>query len=53
MHHWCGHANNLKLCKPRKFKPQVRLEPAQQHWWQARKADVLTVTPRVPLDLIF
>ena len=31
----------------RRFKPQVRLEPAKQHWWQARKADMLTVTPRV------
>ena len=28
----------------RRFKLQVRLEPAEQHWWQARKADVLTVT---------
>ena len=24
-----------------------RLDPAQQHWWQARTAGVLTVTPRV------
>ena len=31
----------------RRFKPQTRLEPAQQHWWQARKAGMLTVTPRV------
>ena len=31
----------------RRFKPQARLEPAQKHWWQARKADMLTVTPRV------
>ena len=31
----------------RRFKPQARLEPAQQHRWQARKADMLTVTPRV------
>ena len=31
----------------RRFKPQARLEPAQKHWWQARKADTLTVTPRV------
>ena len=30
--------------KARIFKPQARLEPAQ-----ARKADVLTVTPRVAL----
>ena len=29
------------------FKPQARLEPAQLHWWQSRKADMLTVTPRV------
>ena len=27
-----------------KSKPQPRLEP---HWWQARKADVLTITTRV------
>ena len=33
----------------RRFKPQARLEPA--HWWQARKADVLTVTPHVAPDL--
>ena len=33
--------------KARRVKPQARLEPVQQHWWQARKADVLTVTPRV------
>ena len=32
--------------KARKFKPQRRLEPALQHWWQAR-ADVLTMTPRI------
>ena len=31
------------------LKPQVRLEPAQKHRWQARQADVLTVTPRVAL----
>ena len=30
-----------------RFKPHARLEPAQQHWWQARKADTLTVAPRV------
>ena len=29
--------------KAGKFKPQ----PALEHWWQARKADVLTITPRV------
>ena len=33
--------------KARKIKPQLRLEPALQRWWQARKADVLTITPRV------
>ena len=30
----------------RRFKPRARLELAQLHWWQARKADVLTVAPR-------
>ena len=30
----------------RRFKPQARLEP----WWQARKADMPTVTPRVAPD---
>ena len=33
--------------KARRFKPQARLEPARQHLWQAMKADMLTVTPRV------
>ena len=33
--------------KARNFKPRARLEPALQHWWQVRKADALTVTPRV------
>ena len=32
--------------KARRFNPQARLEPAQQRWWQAWKADVLTVTER-------
>ena len=31
----------------RRFKTQARLEPPQQHWWQARKAGMLTVTPLV------
>ena len=31
----------------RRFEPQARLEPAQWHWWHAKKADMLTVTPRV------
>ena len=35
----------------RRFKPQARLEPAQQHWWQARKADTLTVTQHIPTKL--
>ena len=30
-----------------KFKPQPRVEPALQHRWQARKADVLTITPEI------
>ena len=33
--------------KDRRIKPLARLEPPQWHWWQARKADALTVTPRV------
>ena len=39
----------LPHTKVRKFKPQPRLEPALQHWWQllARKADVVTITPRI------
>ena len=32
----------------RTFKPKARLKPAQQHWWQARKADVLTATQTSP-----
>ena len=31
----------------RKFKPQPRLELALWLWWQAGKADVLTITPGV------
>ena len=38
---------NMPHTKARKFKPQARPEPVQQHWWQAGKADVLTVTPHV------
>ena len=26
--------------KARRFKPQARIEPVQQHWWQARKSHV-------------
>ena len=33
--------------KARKFKPQPRLELSLSHSWQARKADVLTITPPV------
>ena len=33
--------------KAGKFKPQPRLEPTLQHWWQSGKVDVLTITPRV------
>ena len=33
--------------KARRFEPQARLESAQWHWWQARNADVLTITPRI------
>ena len=33
--------------KARKSKPQPRLEPSLLRWWQARKAGVLTITPRV------
>ena len=29
--------------KARRFKPQARFEPTQYYWWQARKADVVTV----------
>ena len=33
--------------KARKFKPQPRLELALWYWWQAGKAGVLTIIPRV------
>ena len=36
--------------KARRFKPQARLKPALWHWWQARKADMLTVTPRAAVS---
>ena len=38
--------------KARRFKPQKRLEPAQLHLWQARKAGMLTVTPRVAPSVV-
>ena len=37
--------------KARRFKPQARLEPAQQHWCLAKKADVLIVVPHVAQSL--
>ena len=43
----CNELQKMPHTKARRFKPQARLEPAQYHWWQAMKADVLTVTPRV------
>ena len=36
----------MPYTKARRFKPQARLEHAQQHWWQAKKVDVLPVSPR-------
>ena len=30
--------------KTPKFQPRLRLEPTLKHWWQARKADMLTIT---------
>ena len=33
--------------KDKKFKPQMRLKLALYHWWQARKAGMLTITPYV------
>ena len=45
----CDELQKMPHTKARRLKPQVRLEPAQQHWWQARKAGVLTVTPRIAL----
>ena len=27
------------------FKPKERHDPTQKHWWQARKTDMLIVTP--------
>ena len=37
----------MLLTTVQRVKPRVRLKPAQWHWWQARKADMLTATPRV------
>ena len=40
-------ATSFRKChilKPEDSSPK-RDEPEQQHWWQARKADMLTVTP--------
>ena len=41
----------MQHTKTRRFQPQARLEPAQQHWWQARKAHVLTITTRLIVSL--
>ena len=38
--------------KARRFKPQVRLEPAQEHWWQARKADMLKLLHHAFLETV-
>ena len=37
----------MRHTKARKFKPQARLKPTQEHWWQVRKADMLTVIPHL------
>ena len=33
------------------FKPQPRLESVLQHWWQGRKADVLTITSKTSVTV--
>ena len=33
-----------------KFKPRPRLEPVLLHWWWARKAHMLTITPRIEIN---
>ena len=38
---------NCHILKPKNSKLQVRLEPTVYHWWQARKADVLTIPSRI------
>ena len=43
----CDELQKVPYTKARKSKPQERVEPAQQHWWQGWKADLVTVTPRV------
>ena len=42
-----GEFQKMSHTKALTLKPQPRLEPALWHWWQARKADVLTITPHV------
>ena len=37
----------------RRFKPPARLKHAQKHWWQARKADMLTVTFHASSTLVY
>ena len=43
----CSELQKMPHTKAQRFKPKARLEPAQQHWWQVKKAGVLTVAPRV------
>ena len=42
---------NMPHTEARKFQPQARLEPALYNWWQARKTDMVTITPRVTPDI--
>ena len=42
---------NMHHTKAKKIKPKPRLEPAHKHWWQARKADMLTIIPRLDPNL--
>ena len=38
--------------KAQKFKPEPRLKPTLKYWWQARKADVLTITSHVAPNVL-
>ena len=51
LHSLCGTVwyRTLRV-KARKFKLKPRLESALKHWWQARKAAVLTITPCIALN---
>ena len=42
-----GKLQKMPHTKAREFKPQPRLKPTLWQWWQARKADMLTITPCV------